>query len=113
MDHKLLPFAPQDVPRYMSYPTAVQFQDGFPADLADQWLAEPQPADSLSVYMHVPFCQQLCWYCGCHTSVPNSCRRASTYVDSLFKESPAVAPFAEPGKAMFNISISVAAHRPI
>ncbi len=83
MDQKLLPFALQDVPRYTSYPTAVQFQDGFPADLVDQWLAELRPTDSLSVYVHVPFCQQLCWYCGCHTSVPNSYGRASTYVDSL------------------------------
>jgi hypothetical protein len=35
MDRKLLPFALQDVPRYTSYPTAVQFQDAFPRDLAD------------------------------------------------------------------------------
>jgi oxygen-independent coproporphyrinogen-3 oxidase len=86
MDQKLLPFALQDVPRYTSYPTAVQFQDGFPADLADRWLAGLRPEDSLSVYVHVPFCQQLCWYCGCHTSVPNSYGRASIYVDSLIKD---------------------------
>jgi oxygen-independent coproporphyrinogen-3 oxidase len=86
MDQKLLPFALQDVPRYTSYPTAVQFQDGFPADLVDHWLAELRPADSLSVYVHLPFCQQLCWYCGCHTSVPNSYSRASIYVDSLIKD---------------------------
>jgi oxygen-independent coproporphyrinogen-3 oxidase len=86
MDQKLLPFALQDVPRYTSYPTAVQFQDGFPGDLADQWLAELQPDASLSIYVHVPFCQQLCWYCGCHTSVPNSYGRASAYVDSLIKD---------------------------
>jgi len=83
MDRRFLPFALQDVPRYTSYPTAVQFQDGFPGDLADRWLAELPPSSSLSVYVHVPFCQQLCWYCGCHTSVPNSYGRASSYVDSL------------------------------
>jgi oxygen-independent coproporphyrinogen III oxidase len=86
MDQKLLPFALQDVPRYTSYPTAVQFLDGFSGDLADQWLAELRPEDSLSVYLHVPFCQQLCWYCGCHTSVPNSYGRAGTYVDSLIRD---------------------------
>jgi len=86
MDQKFLPFALQDVPRYTSYPTAVQFQDGFPGDLADQWLAELPPMSSLSVYVHVPFCQQLCWYCGCHTSVPNSYGRASAYVDSLIRD---------------------------
>jgi oxygen-independent coproporphyrinogen-3 oxidase len=86
MDQKLLPFALQDVPRYTSYPTAVQFEDGFPGDLADRWLAELQPEASLSIYAHVPFCQQLCWYCGCHTSVPNSYGRASAYVDSLIRD---------------------------
>lgn len=86
MDRKLLPFALQDVPRYTSYPTAVQFQDGFPGDLADRWLADLPPASPLSIYVHVPFCRQLCWYCGCHTSVPNSYSRAGTYVDSLIKD---------------------------
>jgi oxygen-independent coproporphyrinogen-3 oxidase len=86
MDQKLLPFALQDVPRYTSYPTAVQFQDGFSGGLADQWLAELQPEASLSIYLHVPFCQQLCWYCGCHTSVPNSYGRASAYMGSLIKD---------------------------
>ena len=86
MDRKLLPFALQDVPRYTSYPTAVQFQDGFPGDLADRWLAELPPDASLSIYVHVPFCRQLCWYCGCHTSVPNSYGRASAYVDSLLRD---------------------------
>jgi oxygen-independent coproporphyrinogen III oxidase len=86
MDQKHLPFALQDVPRYTSYPTAVQFQDGLPGDLGDQWLKELPPTSSLSIYAHVPFCQQLCWYCGCHTSVPNSYGRASTYVDSLIRD---------------------------
>ena len=86
MDQKLLPFALQDVPRYTSYPTAVQFRNEFSGDLADGWLAELEPSKSLSVYVHVPFCQQLCWYCGCHTSVPNSYERASSDVDSLIKD---------------------------
>lgn len=86
MDQKFLPFALQDVPRYTSYPTAAQFQDGFPGNLADRWLTELPPSSSLSVYVHVPFCQQLCWYCGCHTSVPNSYGRASTYVESLIRD---------------------------
>ncbi|MGB9142274.1 MAG: oxygen-independent coproporphyrinogen III oxidase [Aestuariivirga sp.] len=86
MDQKLLPFALQDVPRYTSYPTAVQFQNEFSGDLADSWLTELEPSKSLSVYVHVPFCRQLCWYCGCHTSVPNSYERATSYVDGLIKD---------------------------
>lgn len=86
MDQRLLPFALQDVPRYTSYPTAVQFHDGFSGDFGDRWLAELPTTSSLSVYMHVPFCQQLCWYCGCHTSVPNTYGRASAYVDNLIRD---------------------------
>ncbi len=86
MDQNLVPFALQDVPRYTSYPTAAQFQDGFSGELADQWLVDLPAQASLSVYVHIPFCQQLCWYCGCHTSVPNSYERATAYVESLKRD---------------------------
>lgn len=86
MDQKLLPFALQDVPRYTSYPTAVQFQADFPGATADKWLTALPPEASLSVYVHIPFCRQLCWYCGCHTSVPNSYDRAARYVDYLIRD---------------------------
>lgn len=86
MDSKLLPFALQDVPRYTSYPTAVQFQPDFPGKTADDWLVALEPGSSLSVYVHIPFCQQLCWYCGCHTSVPNSYDRAARYVEYLVRD---------------------------
>ncbi|MFN4143560.1 oxygen-independent coproporphyrinogen III oxidase [Aestuariivirga sp.] len=86
MDTKLLPFAMQDVPRYTSYPTAVQFQPDFKGPTADQWLAALDPEATLSVYVHIPFCRQLCWYCGCHTSVPNSYDRAARYVEYLVRD---------------------------
>jgi oxygen-independent coproporphyrinogen III oxidase len=86
MDQRLLPFALQDVPRYTSYPTAVQFRPDFPGATADDWLAQLAPEASLSVYVHIPFCRQLCWYCGCHTSVPNSYDRAARYVAYLIRD---------------------------
>jgi oxygen-independent coproporphyrinogen-3 oxidase len=86
MDNTLLPFAMQDVPRYTSYPTAVQFRNGFPGQTADDWLTSLAPDATLSVYVHIPFCKQLCWYCGCHTSVPNSYDRAARYVDYLVRD---------------------------
>jgi oxygen-independent coproporphyrinogen-3 oxidase len=86
MDTKLLPFATQDVPRYTSYPTAVQFQSPFPGQTSDDWLTALDRQATLSVYVHIPFCRQLCWYCGCHTSVPNSYDRAARYVAYLLKD---------------------------
>jgi oxygen-independent coproporphyrinogen-3 oxidase len=86
MDPKLLSFAMQDVPRYTSYPTAVQFQSDFPGETADRWLGGLDAGASLSVYVHIPFCRQLCWYCGCHTSVPNSYDRAERYVDYMVRD---------------------------
>lgn len=86
MDAQLALFALQDVPRYTSYPTAVQFSSDFPSERADQWIAEIEPGASLSVYVHIPFCRQLCWYCGCHTSVPNAYQRAMDYTQLLLKD---------------------------
>jgi len=86
MDQNLLPFALQDVPRYTSYPTAVQFESGFSPAIVDRWISELPGERSLSVYVHIPFCRQLCWYCGCHTSVPNSYDRAARYVDYLVRD---------------------------
>ncbi len=86
MNPQLLQFATQDVPRYTSYPTAVQFQGDFSSETADAWLATLPPESTLSVYVHIPFCRQLCWYCGCHTSVPNSYDRAARYVEYLVKD---------------------------
>lgn len=86
MDQKLLAFALQDVPRYTSYPTAVQFQSDFPGATADAWLTGLAADASLSIYVHIPFCRQLCWYCGCHTSVPNSYDRAARYVEFLIRD---------------------------
>ncbi len=100
MDPKLLPFALQDVPRYTSYPTAVQFQPDFPPGLADEWIAELAPEASLSVYVHIPFCRQLCWYCGCHTSVPNSYDRAARYVELLVRDIGRTAKIAGGGRGL-------------
>jgi oxygen-independent coproporphyrinogen-3 oxidase len=83
MRDQFLPFALQDVPRYTSYPTAVQFRNGFPAERADAWLKALPSDASLSIYVHIPFCRQLCWYCGCHTSVPNGYERAAIYARLL------------------------------
>ena len=79
-------YADVAVPRYTSYPPATEFHQGVSAVEQDQWLAAIGEEDTLSLYVHIPFCQVLCWYCGCHTSVPNNMGRVRDYVGLLKQE---------------------------
>ena len=72
------------VPRYTSFPTAAEFGDGItPADLA----ASLAGADGdISLYVHIPFCEKICWYCGCNTAAANRVTRLASYLDALHRE---------------------------
>ncbi len=74
------------VPRYTSYPTAPHFHAGIGPAQHRQWLAELDPARPLSLYLHVPFCQQLCWYCGCHTRIVARYDPVAAYAETLARE---------------------------
>lgn len=74
------------LPRYTSYPPANRFQDGEARDLFPWWLDGLTAQHALSLYVHVPFCSQLCWYCGCHTSVANDRSRIDRFVGRLLRE---------------------------
>ena len=67
MDPQLLSFAERQVPRYTSYPSANHFDASVDAGLHRRWLSALDQTTSLSIYLHVPYCRQLCWYCGCNT----------------------------------------------
>ena len=91
LDHLIARYGGR-VPRYTSYPTAVQFSAAVDAADYHQWLAGLGRADgAISIYIHVPFCAQLCWYCGCHTKVVNSRPPISEYVADLLAEIDLVA----------------------
>jgi len=82
----LLALAEAKVPRYTSYPTAAQFGPLAEAQYR-AWLAQGiGPADPLSLYLHVPFCRDLCWYCACHTRPTRSEARLLAYTDALMAE---------------------------
>ncbi len=79
------------VPRYTSYPTAPHFHAGIGDSQYRTWLAAIDPAHPISLYLHIPFCSQLCWYCGCNTRVVNSQKPVGNYVDALLTEIALVA----------------------
>ena len=74
-------------PRYTSYPP-VPFWNRTPR--VDQWLGHIQSnysvEDGLDLYIHIPFCQSLCWYCGCFRTITKNKDRGDAYVDYLLKE---------------------------
>ena len=79
------------VPRYTSYPTAPHFQDGMGHAAYAAWLGEVEPDARLSIYLHVPFCDSLCWFCGCHTKVVRRYDPIAAYLDALLREIDLVA----------------------
>ena len=74
------------VPRYTSYPTAPHFHPGINGAVYRDWLAALEPGLPLSLYCHIPFCDTLCWFCGCHTTVVNRYGPVSAYRDLLLRE---------------------------
>ncbi len=79
------------VPRYTSYPTAVQFTPAVRGDRYRAWLGGLDPALPLSLYFHIPFCDSLCWFCGCHTKVVRRYAPIAAYLDLLLRELDGVA----------------------
>ncbi len=80
------------VPRYTSYPTAPHFDDGVNGRTLLDWINALPAAEPVSLYFHIPFCDSLCWFCGCHTSVVNAYAPVKAYVDVLLKELDIIAP---------------------
>jgi len=74
------------LPRYTSYPTAAQFHDGVGPDTAAAWLSALPARTPVSLYLHVPFCRTLCWYCGCNMRVVNRDGPLDRYTERLLKE---------------------------
>ncbi|MDQ7005021.1 MAG: oxygen-independent coproporphyrinogen III oxidase [Ghiorsea sp.] len=79
-------------PRYTSYPTAPMFHEGIGSTQYAETLTRVADDDApLSLYIHIPFCNTVCYYCGCNKIVTKQYGRAQPYLDLLFKEIDAVA----------------------
>ena len=85
------------VPRYTSYPTAPQFAGGIgPADFVGWTQAIPEGA-AISLYLHIPFCRRLCWFCACRTQGTSSDAPVIAYVKTLQAELALLAQHLQPG----------------
>jgi oxygen-independent coproporphyrinogen-3 oxidase len=75
-------------PRYTSYPPATLFTADFEAEAIEAEIARDNGPGSgpISLYFHLPFCESLCWYCGCNTVITRSKGAAPEYLDYLLKE---------------------------
>ena len=78
-------------PRYTSYPTAAEFTGAVGAADQERALAAVAPGATLSLYVHIPYCEIICWYCGCNTGAANRADRLDAYIDALHTEIAAVA----------------------
>lgn len=84
-------FEGQRVPRYTSYPAATHFTQTIGDPDYQTLLAGIPDEATLSLYLHVPFCQTMCWYCGCHTRIVNEYSPIESYLRALEKEIELVA----------------------
>src|SRR5678815_4266717 len=72
--------------RYTSYPTAPHFVPSIGASTYASWLDELSGPDTVSLYIHVPFCEQMCLYCGCHTKTTRQSEPVEAYAGRLVEE---------------------------
>jgi oxygen-independent coproporphyrinogen-3 oxidase len=89
-DNKLISKYNINGPRYTSYPTALALNTDF--DQAHIQTAISNSPDELSLYLHIPFCHKLCYYCGCNKVITRHQHKADTYLEALAKEMAMYAP---------------------
>lgn len=88
-------------PRYTSYPTAPQFHEGFAeSEFLDEIIKtnNNENAPDLSLYMHIPYCDTLCYFCGCNMIVSRNRDRIKEYIKYLKNEIDLVRTYIRPGR---------------
>ncbi len=85
LDEKLINKYNRNGPRYTSYPTALEFSNSYGEEDFCQSI-DTGSVQALSLYIHIPFCHKLCYYCGCNKIVTRHAFKADEYLDHLIKE---------------------------
>ena len=80
---RALGFFDARIPRYTSYPPATVFTQAQGADFQAQCLAQLDPNEPVSVYVHIPFCERLCWFCACRTQGTQTMQPVEAYLGTL------------------------------
>lgn len=97
MQNSLLSRYSGAVPRYTSYPTAPHFHEGVNTEVYAGWLRSISGGQRISLYLHIPYCDRLCWFCACHTKHTLKYEPISIYLESLKKEIAAVGDLVSRG----------------
>jgi oxygen-independent coproporphyrinogen-3 oxidase len=103
MPSALEKYAAINVPRYTSYPTAPHFSTAFSAATYREWLTRLDLDEPISLYLHVPFCKQMCWYCGCNMKLAARYSPVATYVKHLLEEIDLIAGALPDGMAVSHL----------
>lgn len=91
------------VPRYTSYPTAPHFSPEVGNPTYREWLRALPSGARLSLYMHIPFCDTLCWFCGCHTRMVKKYTPVAGYLEHLEKEIAAIGALVPAGTRVTHV----------
>lgn len=84
------------VPRYTSYPTAPHFHEGIDNATYRQWLGKLNHRNRISLYLHIPYCDRLCWFCACHTKHTLKYEPIAVYLEALKQEIEAIGALVSP-----------------
>ena len=91
-------------PRYTSYPPATKFTRPLAwPELFEKIAANNRSGRGLSLYFHIPFCETLCWFCGCTTVITNNHGQARSYLDHLEKEVTRMSLLLDPGRKVVQL----------
>jgi oxygen-independent coproporphyrinogen-3 oxidase len=91
-------------PRYTSYPPATKFTDAITwPQLAEKIAANNRTDRDLSIYFHIPFCETLCWFCGCTTVITLNHSQGMAYVEALGREVAKMAPLLNPRRKVVQL----------
>jgi len=91
VDREFAYHADERLPRYTSYPTAPHFSALISSRKYRVWLSALPATMQSSIYVHIPFCRSMCWYCGCHTTITQKDEPIAAYLAALHREIAVVA----------------------